>query len=300
MKDERPETVTLGLWATNLAQPVESLDAWLDQAAHRIEEAAASGVDLLMLPEWVAAHFLAFAPKGLTPEGEVAFMASQATRALAGLADVVWSTGVAVLAGSMPSARGNCFANAAHFIQPGHTDSQDKLALTPWEQRLDGWQVAPGDRLKVIHWRGLRLAIAVCLDIEQPALIARLQGLDLDLVLVPSMTDLASGYTRVFACAKAAAVQLMCPLAVVGTIGSQKIDDRIETNTSGAAVFVPAEPSLGSNAVFAEEPMLSECAGPGPLLIARGVPVGRCRRLRESGAEAWPGPWSAAPIRIEG
>jgi predicted amidohydrolase len=295
-----PETLTLGLWAVNLAEPVESLDQWIDRAAHRLEAAAREGVELLMMPEWVAAHFLAFAPAGLGPAGEVAFMASQATKALAGLADLVWSTGMSLLAGSMPAVRGNAFVNRAHLITPERTHVQDKLCLTPWEQRSNGWRVAPGDRLEIIAWRGLRLAIAVCLDIEQPALAERLQAADLDLVLVPSMTDLASGHSRVFSCARARAIELMCPVAAVGAVGSQRIDGRIETNTSGAAVFLPAEPELGFTGLFAEEPMQSESTGAGPLLIARNVPVGQCRRLRQSGAEAWPGPWSAAHIRIEG
>ena len=59
-----PETLTLALWAVNLAEPVESVDDWLDRAAHRIEEAARAGVDLMVMPEWVAAHFLSFAPAG--------------------------------------------------------------------------------------------------------------------------------------------------------------------------------------------------------------------------------------------
>ncbi len=209
-----PELLTLGLWAVNLADPVDSLDQWLDRAAHRIDRAAAAGVELLLLPEWVAAHFLSFAPSGLGPAGEVAFMASQATKALAGLADIVWSTGITLLAGSMPAIKDNGFVNRAHLITPGATFAQDKLCLTPWEQRPDGWLVTPGDRLEVVSWRGLRLATAVCLDVEQPALAHRLQSLDLDLLLVPSMTDLASGYARVFSCAKARAIELMCPVAV--------------------------------------------------------------------------------------
>ena len=137
-------------------------------------------------------------------------------------------------------------------------------------------------------------------DHSTRALAHRLQTADLDLVLVPSMTDLASGHARVFSCARARAVELMCPVAAVGSVGSQRIDGRIETNTSGASVFLPAEPGLGMTGVFAEEPMRSECEGPGPLLIARDVPVGHCRRLRRAGAEAWPGPWSADHVRIEG
>ena len=69
------------------------------------------------------------------------------------------------------------------------TDSSDKLALTPWERNVDGWRLLPGSVLRIIRWGDIRFAIAICLDIEVPSLAARMSELDLDLVLVPSMTS---------------------------------------------------------------------------------------------------------------
>ena len=50
--------------------------------------------------------------------------------------------------------------------------------------------LAPGTAVNVITWRGLRIAVTVCLDVELTALWARPATLDLDLVLVPARTDL--------------------------------------------------------------------------------------------------------------
>ena len=293
-------TVTLALWASNLSRPLASLDEWVDVAAAKIAEAEAGGADLLLLPEWISSHWLTFAPADLARGHEVAWMAAQTEAALAGLARALSGRKLALAAGTMPVAEAGGFVNRGQLLLPdGARGYQDKLCLTPFEKRVGGWRVNPGQALTVFEWRGLRLSMPVCLDIEQPDLAARMQKLDLDLVLVPSMTDLESGYRRVFGCAKARAIELLCPVAAVGVIGSQVLHGEPDPATSGAAVYLPCEPSLGANGVHAEIPMLAESDGDGPLLIARDVPVGACRALRRNGAEAWPGPWDAGHVRLD-
>jgi hypothetical protein len=68
---------------------------------------------------------------------------------------------------------------------------------------------------------------------------------------------------------------------------------------SGVAAYIPCETSLGSSGIAAELPPAEACEGPGPLLIARDLPVGRIRALRRADAEAWPGAWSADHLAIE-
>lgn len=294
------DTVTLALWAANLARPLGSLAEWIELAGSKIAEADASGADLLMLPEWMSSHWLSYMPAGLTRDREVAWMAEQAKLALPQLARIVAGGKLTLLAGSMPATVSGGWVNRAYLLMPNGTEAhQDKLCLTPFEKRPEAWLMQPGRRFATFDWRGLRIAVVICLDIEQPALAARLQGLDLDLVLVPSMTELESGYRRVFDCAKARAVELVCPVAAVGLVGSQVLRGVAEPSTSGAAVYLPCEPGLGSNGIHAEIPMLKEADGDGPLLIARDVPVGACRALRRSGAEAWPGAWGADHVTLE-
>ena len=294
------DTVTLALWAANLARPLRSLAEWIEVVDAKIAEAEAGGADLLMLPEWMASHWLSFMPPDLTRDREVPWMAEQAKAAIPALARIIAGRKLTLLAGSMPAASAAGWVNRAYLLMPDGTEAhQDKLCLTPFEKRPEAWLVQPGRRFATFDWRGLRIAIAICLDIEQPALAARLQSLDLDLVLVPSMTELESGYRRVFDCAKARAVELLCPVAAVGLVGSQVLRGVAEPSTSGAAVYLPCEPSLGSNGIHTEIPMLKETGGDGPLLIASDVPVGACRALRRAGAEAWPGPWDADHVTLE-
>jgi predicted amidohydrolase len=226
-------------------------------------------------------------------------MARFTAPALDRLASAAARRGVGLLAGTMPVAVAGAYVNRAHLLLPdGTRHAQDKLCLTPFERDPSGWTVEPGTRLTVIEWRGLRVAILICLDLEQPALAGRLQDLDLDLVLVPSMTDLPSGYRRVFNCARARAIELMCPVAVVGTLGTQVVNGRTDRNASGAGVFLPCEPGLGMTGVHSELPMATETDDDGPLLVARQVPVAACRILRRGGAEAWAGPWTADHVEF--
>ena len=142
----------------------------------------------------------------------------------------------------------------------------------------------------------MRIAPRVCLDVEMPAIAARLAPLDLDIILVPSMTAFRSGFNRVLDCAKARAVELMAAVCAVGAIGVPAI--RNARPTSGAAVYVPCEGALGMGGVVERIGPWDSVEGPGPMLVAP-VPVAKVRRMRHGAAEAWPGPWSADHLAIE-
>jgi predicted amidohydrolase len=299
------EHVTLALWATNLAVPLTGIEAWAAAVDRRMAEAKAQGAELLLMPEHAAEQWLSFAPADLAPEAEIAWMADQAPAALALLKPLPRKHGLALLAGTMPMRREHPAAgrpphvNRAWLLLPdGRTVAQDKLCLTPGEQSPAGWNLSTGDRIEIVEWRGVRLAILICLDIEMPALASLLAPCDLDLILVPSMTEKLSGYSRVFTCAKARAVELMTAVAAVGCIGKAAASKPRLSNTSGAAVYVPCEEALGHTGVFADLPATDRAAGPGPMMLARDIPIGLMRQLRHGKAEVWPGAWRADHVRI--
>lgn len=153
----------------------------------------------------------------------------------------------------------------------------------------------PGDTLRLVSWRGVKLAILICLDIELPAMAARLAAEDVDLLLVPSMTGKLSGYHRVFQCARARAVELQTVTAAVGTVGTLRDGS---TNVSGAAVYVPCEAALGYTGQIASLVPRGETGDSGPLLIVR-LPVTAVRASRHGDAEVWPGAWRGDAVRIE-
>ena len=111
------------------------------------------------------------------------------------------------------------------------------------------------------------------------------------------MTARLSGYSRVFSCAKARAVELLTCVAVTGCIGQPPLPGE-RTNVSGAAVFLPCEAELGYDGRFADTGVFEKSEGAGPLLHVRDIPIAEVRRLRREGAEVWPGAWSDAALRI--
>lgn len=299
------DAVSVTLWATNTARPFSGPQEWLEGLDRVAAESADQGSALLVLPEYVSEQWLTFATPGLTPQQEPTAMAETGLTLLSDIQAIADRRGIDILAGSWPvAAAGGGYHNVAHLFSQGGTEPflQPKLCLTPSEKDPAAWSMTPAQQMTVFQWRGLNCAIIICLDIELPALSARLakEAPDLDIIFCPSMTERLSGYSRVFGCAKARAVELLCAVCVVGVIGETPLGDG-RPNVSGAAVYLPCEKELGYDGVFASVGPYSETPADdplGPRLHAKDIPVGVIRALRQSQPEVWPGAWSDAGVTI--
>lgn len=294
-----PDTFRLALCAFNLGQGGRSREDFLAGISQRLARAHAQGAELLVLPEYLSEAFLAWKPKGLKPTSELAFMAGEAEALMPDLKALVAEHAVTLVAGSMPAAdgRGGFVNRAVALIADGRSISHDKLALTPFELDRESWYVTPGDRVVRFEVAGLSMMMLICLDVEMPALSCLIAREAPDLLIVPSMTSSLAGYNRVFGCAKARAVELMCSVAVCGVVGASPGTTQNDSNVSGAALYVPCEPSLGYRGVVAEIAPVGGTRGEEPFLVA-DVPVAAIRALRAGGAEVWPGHWSADHITL--
>lgn len=300
------DTVSVAMWATNLEVPAVSLPAWLAFVEARMAELASPEPQFLVLPEFACMQWLSFAPADLPLTGQVAWLGSVAVEALAALRPMAARHNVALLPGTMPHAvsdraGGTQYVNRAWlFLPDGRAFAQDKICLTPSEMNPQAWSLTPGSQVEVIEWNGLRLAIVICLDVEFTSLWSRLGKLDLDLVLIPAKTDMISGYYRVFSCAYARASELQTVVCAVGAIGSPGGDAATDTVMGGAAAYVPCDSSLGYTGIIAALEPHAAAAGVSPILHARNLPVGHCRRMRHGAAEAevWPSSWSADHVTI--
>ncbi len=283
--------LAMRLWATNLAarDRPKSLDAWLARVERHASEAKRAGAELLVMPEYACLEWLTFAPPLALTE-EVPWLAARADDALPQLSAIAGAHDIALLAGTMPQpiAHGErALANRAVVLLPdGTIASQDKMALTPWERDDEAWLLEPARALRIVRWRGMRIAISICFDVEAPALAAAQLEAGVDLLVVPSMTLSRAGYVRVFTCAKARAVELACPVAVVGAVGTVALSGRDESNVSGAALYVPCEPGHDDGVLASIGPFETH-DGDGPVLDVE-APIGACRKLRDGGSEVWP------------
>ncbi|WP_428642278.1 nitrilase-related carbon-nitrogen hydrolase [Roseibium sp.] len=288
----------IALWSFNLGRAPDSAEAFAGQIEEGLKRASAEGARLLVLPEYLIECCLAFKPDGLPPEEEMSFLADVGTDLIPMLRSLPGKYGVSLLAGSMPVKTAQGITNTAVLLTAdGREIRQDKLCLTPFEQSPDTWHLTPGNELKTFELDGLKTAILICLDVEMPALSSLLAKQDLDLLLVPSMTEKPSGYHRVFGCAKARAVEMMCAVGVCGVVGRSKGTTQNDTNYSGAALYLPCEEEFGYTGVGAQVPPTGGENGEEPFLIA-SVPLGQLRELKSGKAEVWPGAWTADHVKI--
>src|SRR3546814_12500631 len=104
-----------------------------------------------------------------------------------------------------------------------------------------------------------------------PALGLRLRPVDPGLIRVPSRTTKVSGAARVFSCAKARAIELLCAVAATGVIGRAPGSTQNPTNVSACAVYLPCEPSLGMDGVLGATAPTGEDSGDRPLPNAHNI-----------------------------
>lgn len=289
--------LSIALWSFNLSRAPGSVEEFASMIEEGMARAANAGAGILMMPEYVIECCLAFKPDGLEPRGELAFLASVGRELLPYLSALAKKHNLSLLAGTMPVATPSGLTNTAFLLSPdGKVQHQDKLSLTPFEQSPDTWQLVPGSELKIFELSGIKIAVLICLDIEMPALSCLLAKHNPDLVLVPSMTEKLSGYHRVFGCARARAVELMCAIAVCGTVGRSDGTTQNETNVSGAALYLPCEEEFGFTGIGAETPATDGMDKSEPFLIV-DAPLEQLRNLRSGQAEVWPGNWTADHVK---
>ena len=293
------ERIGLALWAYDAGDLPRDLDDLVERIDRRMAEAAAAGASILVLPEWNVEQTLLWAERPPAPTAEPGFMAESGAGLLARVRDLPAKHDMAQLAGTWSDRpmNGSGMVNRAHLLFPdGTLFTQDKLCLVPSEKDPEDWALFPGSTLKVVTWRGLRIAVLICLDCELPALSPILGRADIDLLLIPSNTARRSGYYRVFCCAKARAIELGALVGVVGCVGTIPLEVP-RTNFSGAAVYGPCEAEFGDTGVFA---FLEPRDRGGDMLIAKDLPIGEIRRRRRERAfEVWPGPFDAGHVTLE-
>ncbi|KIN63783.1 Nitrilase-related protein [Sulfitobacter noctilucicola] len=300
------DTISIDLWAANLQNDIASLDSWIDSVAKRTASAAERGARILVLPEFACAQWLSFAPADLPASLHLEWLAGLTPTAITALKGISATYGVAILPGTFPVAGqsttgSNGFFNRAFFLTPeGEEHVQDKMSLTPLEEQGEGGSTLHGTQINVISWQGLRIAMPICLDTEYTALWSRLGKLDLDLVLIAAKTDMITGYSRVFGCAHARAIELQTVVCVVGAVGAPLTPWETDTGVGGAAVFLPCDITVSEGGVWQTLPPQSAQDGLDIALHAASIPVGAVRAIRRGGAEAElrPASWTADHLLV--
>ncbi|WP_395748269.1 nitrilase-related carbon-nitrogen hydrolase [Prosthecobacter sp.] len=226
--------VRVEAWTFDVGDAGKTIDSFAEHVIHQVETSWASGVDIVLLPEYLWAALEPLLP------GKDADMDD--------IAKVVWVDLMPRLKQHLSRKGKHAVLGTAPYLDPstrhlynraiifsdGRLLHQDKLFLTPWEHEFHA-----GKELYVFEMSGLRVAIIICLDIEVPELSARLRGLNIDLLLVPSATETLYGSERVTRCASARAIELGCAVVVCPLVG--KCDSSmVNVNLGKIGLYLPA------------------------------------------------------------
>ena len=274
MPPDSPPLV-IDAWTFDVGFGAASVERYAEACANRVEESWNSGADIVVFPEYTWAGLEPLLPPGA---------------GLRGVADCFWKNiapglnsrqdKLAVLGTAPFVAEGGALLNRALILAGGRLLTQDKLYLTPWE---DSFQ--HGAELRVFEFRGLRVAVLICLDIEVPELSALLRGQGVDLLLVPSATETLMGCERVTRCACARAVELGCAVVVTPLVGRCQ-SALVDENLGKSACYLPSQAAFAAADRLQEGPVRMEGFHRERFFLANGLLAASRRTAPETNPAA--------------
>jgi predicted amidohydrolase len=232
---------------------LSTIGACRAKLAQWVGEAAGNGAQLLVFPEYGAMEYAA--AQGERIAGDIAMSLAAVSDALgemhAAYSELARQHRVYILASSGPSRRpdGRYVNEARLFAPSGGNDVQEKLIMTPFEQR---WGISGGTALKVFDATVGRIGVAICYDSEFPLLVRAQAEAGADIILIPSCTEFISGYNRVRTAALARALENTCVTIISSTVGDALWSPVVDRNVGAAGIFVPAERTVSETGILAE------------------------------------------------
>lgn len=230
-------------------------DAYVAHLDGLVAEAAASGAELLLLPEYSAMTLTGLLPEDERGDLQKSIFGIQPLipRWLALCEDLARRYRIHFCPGSAPVADPDGkYRNRAFLFGPeGPLGHQDKIVMTRFER--EQWFIAGGvEGLRTFETPFGRLGILICYDNEFPMLARRLAERGVDLVLAPSCTDTEAGYHRVRIGAQARALENQFAVLVSPTAGYAPWSPAVDENAGRAALYVPADYGMPPSGVWAE------------------------------------------------
>ncbi len=230
---------------TSWAEYEDKLHSWISQV---------SDADLAVFPEYGAMELATLAGMDIAGDLEQSIYAvsERLPEADAIHCKIAQSYGVHILAASAPVSqeRGRP-VNRARLISPnGVTGTQDKQIMTRFE--AEEWIIAPGGPLKLFDTDLGKIGVLICYDSEFPLLGRALH--DADIILVPSVTEALSGYSRVRIGAQARALENQCVTVMSSIVGGADWSDAFGSTIGAGGIFGPPDrgfPETGALALGA-------------------------------------------------
>ncbi|WP_299205129.1 carbon-nitrogen hydrolase family protein [uncultured Tateyamaria sp.] len=235
--------------------PLDVLPDWAayeDKLTAWVSEAAEAGADLLVFPEYGAMELATLAGQDIAGDLEASLfaVADRLPDADALHTHLAAQFGVHILAASGPARHDEIArpVNRARLFAPGGAVGvQDKQIMTRFE--AETWNVVPGDPLQLFDTVLGRIGILICYDSEFPLLGRALA--DADIILVPSVTEALSGYSRVRIGAQARALENQCVTVMSSIVGEASWSEAVDISTGAGGIFGPPDQGFPETGVIA-------------------------------------------------
>lgn len=238
--------------------PLDVLEQWQayrDKLTRWVDEAATQGAQLLVFPEYGAMELATLAGPDVAADLEASLHAvsDRLPEADALHAELAARYGVHILAASAPAADDTPPnvtrpVNRARLFAPGGgIGVQDKQIMTRFEAEI--WDVAPGGPLQMFETALGRIGILICYDAEFPLLGRAL--CKADIILVPSVTEALTGYSRVRIGAQARALENQCITVMSSVVGDAMWSEALGTCVGAGGIFGPPDHGFPPTGVFA-------------------------------------------------
>ncbi|MEO0371020.1 MAG: carbon-nitrogen hydrolase family protein [Pseudomonadota bacterium] len=242
------------------AYPLHPMKRWSDYTSkieQWVRDAEGQGADLLVFPEYGAMELATLAGADVAADGEACMRAvSDMMPEVDALhADLAGKFGVTICAGSAPAyddTIGPRPVNRVRLFTPeGGMAVQDKQIMTRYER--DEMDVVPGGPLQVFNTGLAKIAVLTCYDAEFPLLGRAVT--EAEIILVPSCTEVLSGYWRVRIGAMARALEQQCVTVMASLVSTFDACPHADANTGMGGVFGPPDKGFPETGVQAEGTM---------------------------------------------
>jgi predicted amidohydrolase len=234
-------------------RPVATFEQFADQARGLVETAADYKARLLVFPEYFTVQLLTLGNVRRPIREQVRTLAAQLPGFCDLMAGLARSSGLYIVAGSIPVASdhdGALYNDCFLFSPAGRHGVQGKLHMTRWER--EEWAMSPRRGLKVFDTELGRIAVTICYDVEFPELARVAARNDALILVVPSCTDDRQGFLRVRYCAHARAIENQMYVVHAATVGSLPMVPAVSLNYGQASILTPSDFPFSRDGILAE------------------------------------------------
>lgn len=230
---------------------IESLDDYATKLDTLVATGVADGGQLLLMPEYAPMELAAATCVDAAAHAELLAVCRDAPAILEIMRATARRHAVWLMPGTLPWGDGEIVRNRAPLIAPdGSVAWQDKRVMTRFESET--WRVSPGDEPGVFETPWGMIGLAICYDLEFPALVRTQTEAGAWLILAPSCTDTMHGFERVRLAARARAMENQCYVVMSPTVSQAPWLATLDENRGCAGAYGPVDRGFPPDGVLVE------------------------------------------------